>query len=77
MRIIVNGEERETTERTTISALIEQLALQPERLAVERNREVVRRMEWSRTVLIEGDCLEIIHFVGGGQTQGRTQKSKS
>ncbi len=67
MRIIVNGEEREAAEQTTISTVVEQLALQPERLAVERNREVVRRAEWPRTVLAEGDKLEIIHFVGGGE----------
>ncbi len=67
MRIIVNGEEREAAEQWTIATLVEQLALQPERLAVERNREVVRRAEWPRTVLVEGDKLEIIHFVGGGE----------
>ncbi len=74
MRIIVNGEEREAAEQWTISTLVEQLALQPERLAVERNREVVRRAEWPRTFLIEGDRLEIIHFVGGGQIKVGSRK---
>jgi len=69
LRIIVNGEEHEAAEQWTIATLVEQLALQPERLAVERNREVVRRAEWPRTFLIEGDKLEIIHFVGGGGTK--------
>ncbi len=76
MRIIVNGEEREAAEQWTISTLVEQLSLQPERLAVERNREVVRRAEWPRTILVEGDSLEIIHFVGGGQTKVGSRKAK-
>ncbi len=67
LRIIVNGEAREAAERITISALIEQLGLAPERLAVEHNREVVRRAHWPHTFLSEGDRVEIIHFVGGGR----------
>jgi thiazole synthase len=66
VRIIVNGEAREAPERITISALILELALAPERLAIERNREVVRRSDWSNIFLRDGDHLEIIHFVGGG-----------
>ncbi|MFN2453797.1 MAG: sulfur carrier protein ThiS [Pyrinomonadaceae bacterium] len=66
MRIIVNGEELETIERSTISALIGQLTLASDRLAVELNHEVVRRRDWPHTFLNEGDHLEIIHFVGGG-----------
>jgi thiamine biosynthesis protein ThiS len=68
LRIIVNGEEREAAEQWTIATLVEQLALQPERLAVERNREVVRRAEWPRTFNRRRQ-IEIIHFVGGGGTK--------
>jgi thiamine biosynthesis protein ThiS len=66
VRIEVNGEQREIEEGTTISLLVEQLALAPERLAVELNREVVRRALWPETALADGDRLEIVHFVGGG-----------
>lgn len=66
MRVIVNGEERELPERLTLEALIDYLALARERLAIERNREVVRRADWPLTVLAENDKIEIIHFVGGG-----------
>ena len=66
MRVNVNGEEREVPEHITLEALIEHLALTPERLAIERNREVVRRADWPQTTLSEGDKVEIIHFVGGG-----------
>ncbi len=67
MRITVNGEEHAAREGTTVEALVEQLALRPERLAIELNGEVVRRADWPRTTLGEGDRVEIVHFVGGGQ----------
>lgn len=67
MRITVNGEAREVPEHLTLSGLINQLALAPERMAVELNREVVCRANWIHTTLAEGDRVEIVHFVGGGQ----------
>ncbi len=66
LRVIVNGEERELPEGMTLEALIAHLALAPDRLAIERNRDVVRRADWPRTILAEDDRVEIIHFVGGG-----------
>ncbi len=66
MRIRVNGEEREVDGGTTLEELVRLLALAPERLAVELNYEVVRRDEWPRRTLGEGDRVEIVHFVGGG-----------
>lgn len=66
MRIEVNGEGREVEPGTTLDDLVRQLALVPERLAVERNREVIRRADWPLTSLAEGDRIEIVHFVGGG-----------
>jgi len=50
----------------TVSALIERLELTEGPVAVERNLEVVPRAEHARTVLCEGDVVEIVHFVGGG-----------
>lgn len=52
---------------TSLQSLVELLALAPERLAVELNLEVVRRAEWPRIMLSEGDRVEIVHFVGGGR----------
>jgi thiamine biosynthesis protein ThiS len=66
LQVELNGEPRELGEGTTLSALIEQLALAPERVAVELNRDVVRRADWPDTRLAEGDRVEIVHFVGGG-----------
>ena len=53
-------------EGATLSTLIAQLALAPERVAVELNRDVVRRADWPATQLSHGDRVEIVHFVGGG-----------
>ena len=66
MRINLNGEAKEVDDGTTLQRLVEQLALPPDRLAVELNYEVVRRSEWPRVTLSEGDRVEVVHFVGGG-----------
>jgi thiamine biosynthesis protein ThiS len=62
----VNGESRDVAAAITLAEFVEQLALAPERLAIELNRHVVRRANWSQTILNEGDRIEIVHFVGGG-----------
>jgi thiamine biosynthesis protein ThiS len=62
----VNGEDKEIVEGTLLAELITQLNLPVQRIAVELNRSVVRRPEWEKTVLREGDRVEIVHFVGGG-----------
>lgn len=64
--VSVNGEERQVPGGTTIADLVLLLALAPERLAIERNLEVVPRIEWDKTYLADGDRIEIVHFVGGG-----------
>ena len=66
MRVELNGEPKELDEGATLSTLIEQLSLAPERVAVELNRDVVRRADWPATQLSDGDRVEIVHFVGGG-----------
>jgi sulfur carrier protein len=66
MRVRVNGDPHELPDDATVTALVEQLALKPERIAVERNRLVVRRAAWAETVLVDGDDIEVLTFVGGG-----------
>jgi thiamine biosynthesis protein ThiS len=46
--------------------LVKDLSLEPTRIAIELNQQVVRRDQWARTTLAEGDRIEIVHFVGGG-----------
>lgn len=66
MRVYVNGEAKEFSAPLSLSELITQLELPVARIAVELNRQVVRRNDWSATMLNDQDRLEIVHFVGGG-----------
>lgn len=66
MKLRINGEERSFAELANLDALIEQLGMKADRVAVELNREIVPRGRWGETPLREGDQLEIVHFVGGG-----------
>jgi thiamine biosynthesis protein ThiS len=67
LNIIVNGNETHLPEGSVIKDLIASLELNPQRLAVELNRKIIRRAEWDSTMLSEGDRVEIVHFVGGGR----------
>ena len=66
LEIQVNGEMREFPAGLTVEGLVLALDLQPARVAIELNRNVVRRNEWAGTTLRQGDRVEIVHFVGGG-----------
>ncbi len=66
MKLAVNGEDREFASISTVSALLAQLEMKPDRVAVELNRELLPRDRWATTQLSDGDKLEIVHFVGGG-----------
>jgi sulfur carrier protein len=66
MKIQINGGDRDCPELLSLEALLTQLGMKADRVAVELNRTIVPREEWSRTALKEGDRLEIVHFVGGG-----------
>ena len=67
MRILVNGEPREVSEGLTVADLLKQLEFPGDRVAVERNLEILPRIDWAGTRLQAGDRFEIVHFVGGGQ----------
>jgi sulfur carrier protein len=64
--VIVNGEGRRIPEHETILGLLHSLELAPDRVAVELNREIVKKAEWETTKLRDGAKLEIVQFVGGG-----------
>jgi len=66
MRLVVNGEERQVGPSTTVKQLLGSLGLADTLVAVERNEEVVPRAQHESTELIEGDRVEVVHFVGGG-----------
>jgi thiamine biosynthesis protein ThiS len=64
--VIVNGEQRPVPARSSISAMLEAIGLDPRKVAVERNLEVVPRSSLGEVEACEGDQFEIVHFVGGG-----------
>jgi len=66
MHLQINGEQRDFADGLTISALVAQLGMKPDRVAVELNLEIVPRARWETTTLKDGDRLEAVHFVGGG-----------
>jgi thiazole synthase len=67
LSLIVNGEPRRISTGSSIADLVIQLELNPAKVAVERNGEIAPRSTLADTLLTEGDVLEIVHFVGGGQ----------
>lgn len=64
--ITVNGDERSVATHSSIAAMLESIGLNPAKVAVERNLEVVPRSTLGETIVNEGDKFEIVHFVGGG-----------
>ena len=65
MRVFVNGDEKDFDTETSLAELVERLDLPALRIAIELNREVVRRSVWGSTMLKDDDRIEIVHFVGG------------
>ncbi len=66
MILHLNGDQRDFPGPLTITALVAQLGMKPDRVAVELNLEIVPRAQWEATTLKDGDRLEVVHFVGGG-----------
>jgi len=66
MRLWVNGEVREARDGLTLYAFLEGLDVDPAKVAVERNLEIVPRSLFVQTTLAPEDRLEIVQFVGGG-----------
>ncbi|HEY8923647.1 MAG TPA: sulfur carrier protein ThiS [Polyangia bacterium] len=66
MNITVNGQPRSASAGATVASLLSSMGIDPQRVAVERNQEVVPRKTWTDALLAEGDRLEIVAFIGGG-----------
>ena len=66
MKITINGEIKELEGEVSLDRLLELFSLPSQRVAVELNREVVRKKDWENVVVKDADKIEIVHFVGGG-----------
>ena len=68
MRLAVNGEEY-TTEQDTLSLLLKEMEIIPERVAVEVNMVIIKKKDFEHCRLKDGDSIEIVYFVGGGSNR--------
>lgn len=62
----VNGEQRSVTAGCSIAAMLREIGIDPKKVAVERNLQVVPRSTLGETQVRDGDAFEVVHFVGGG-----------
>jgi thiazole synthase len=73
MTVTINGEERNLAAPTPLNDLLADLGLDSRKIALERNLEIVPRSAYADTVIEDGDRLEIVHFIGGGDAQADTE----
>ncbi len=66
MKVFINGETKEIAEEINLNELLVNFSLPQERIAVELNKEVVRKRDWENIRVKDADKIEIVHFVGGG-----------
>jgi thiamine biosynthesis protein ThiS len=66
INVIVNGRPRELPAGISVDALLEALGMEPELIAVEVNRDLVRKRDFGTRRLADGDQIEVVEFVGGG-----------
>ena len=64
--LTLNGAAREFPSGTTVAQMLETLGMPPELVAVEINRELVRKRDFASRTIGAGDQVEIVEFVGGG-----------
>jgi thiamine biosynthesis protein ThiS len=64
--VVINGESREIPDGLNVAAMIEHLGMRLDRVALERNRDILPRSQWRETSVQPNDNFEIVHLVGGG-----------
>ena len=75
MKVLVNGESQEFNPNNTVADIVERLGLAGKRIAVEYNQEILPSDQYKQQLLNDGDKLEIVHAIGGGQEDGLFQTS--
>ncbi len=66
LAVEINGQPREIPDQLNIRTLLAHLGVDPQRVAVELNREIIRKTQWDTTLIENGAKIEIVMFVGGG-----------
>ena len=71
MHITLNGEKKEVPDSITVIGLLEFLKIQHQRVAVELNMEIVKKDSYGTTSIKEGDSLEVVSFMSGGDLRSK------
>jgi sulfur carrier protein len=66
VQITLNGDPRDIPAGLSVAALLDHLALRHDRVAIERNGEILAKSQWLSTQVAPDDRFEIVHLVGGG-----------
>lgn len=66
MTITLNGEKKKVPADITVAGLLTHLNIQHQRVAVELNREIVKKDRYGETMLRDGDSVEVVSFMAGG-----------
>jgi sulfur carrier protein len=66
MKIRINGTDHEIPDGLNVFAMLEHLKMAGDRVAIERNLDILPRSDWKQTTIQANDSFEIVHFVGGG-----------
>jgi thiamine biosynthesis protein ThiS len=70
IEIVLNGQPRSVPEGLNVAALLKYLEIDDGKVAVELNREIVRKPEWESAEVRDGAQVEVVWFVGGGSDAG-------
>ncbi|KIM10318.1 MAG: hypothetical protein KU37_11005 [Sulfuricurvum sp. PC08-66] len=66
MHIVINGTPYEMPENTTLMAMMQKLGIEAKVMAAAVNMEIVKKDKWEHFAPVDGDKIELLHFVGGG-----------
>lgn len=66
MNVTINGESRAFSASMSVEALLRELGVDPRKVAIERNLEIVPKSTYDSVMVSDGDRLEVVHFIGGG-----------
>lgn len=67
IEVVLNGQPQRVPQGFHVAALLEHLGIDPAKVAVELNRSIVRKQDWSAAPVEAGAVIEVVWFVGGGR----------
>lgn len=77
LSVVLNGQTRDfpsLNPPVPLAAVVHELALKSDRVAIERNGDIAERRRWAEIMVSSGDKLEVVHFVGGGADEAASRK---